>query len=116
MSKHSEPVMAVAFSPDDKTIASGSEDKLIYIWNTETGEAISTLEGHTGKVQFLEFSPDGKYLLSSGGTQIFLWNLETGLPRSFSGQTHQNPRFSLMAHNSLADLLNKFRLWDRIRQ
>lgn len=115
LSKHKEPILSAAFSPDDNTIATGSADKMIYLWNAGTGEVIKTLEGHTGKVQFLEFSPDGKYLLSAGGTQIFLWNLETGTSRTFAGhKTHiWNTRFSPDGTKFLStDLLNKFRLWD----
>lgn len=115
LNRHKEPVISAAFSPDDKIIATGSADKLIYLWKAETGEVLKTFEGHNSKVQFLEFSPDGKYLLSAGGTQIFLWNLETGTSRSFTGhKTHiWNVRFSPDGTHFLStDLLNKFRLWD----
>lgn len=115
LSKHKGPVLSLAISPDDKIIASGSEDKLIYLWNADNGEVLKTLEGHTGKVQFLEFSPDGKYLLSAGGTQIFLWKIENGTSRAFNWhKTHiWNTRFSPDGTKFLStDLLNKFRLWD----
>ena len=115
MDEHKGPVYAAAFSNDDKLIASGAEDKIIYLWSAETGEIVKTLTGHTGKVQFLEFSPDGKSLLSAGGTQLLLWDLESGAYRSFAGhKTHTwNARFSLDGSRfASTDLLNKFRLWD----
>ena len=39
-------VKSVAFSPDGNTIASGSEDKSIKLWNPQTGELILTLDGN----------------------------------------------------------------------
>ena len=34
------------FGPSPHLIMSGSEDGLVYIWDTKTGEVIQTLEGH----------------------------------------------------------------------
>ena len=45
-SGHSNIVMSVAFSPDGNTIASGSEDKSIKLWNPQTGDLIRTLDGN----------------------------------------------------------------------
>ena len=44
---HSGLVFSVAFSPDGKTVVSGSYDKNIKLWNVETGQEIKTLVGHT---------------------------------------------------------------------
>ena len=45
-SGHSRDVMSVAFSPDGITIASGSKDKSIKLWNPQTGDLIRTLDGN----------------------------------------------------------------------
>lgn len=45
-SGHSEDLKSVAFSPDGKTIVSGSGDESIKIWNLETGDLIRTLQGN----------------------------------------------------------------------
>ena len=37
----------MAFSPDGKTLASGSEDKTIKLWDVATGKEQATLKGHT---------------------------------------------------------------------
>jgi WD40 repeat protein/tRNA A-37 threonylcarbamoyl transferase component Bud32 len=72
-------VMSVAISRDAKTLAGGSSDKTIKLWNLETGEEIRTLKGHTSGILQVNFSPDGKTLASgSSDKTIKLWNLATG--------------------------------------
>ena len=71
---HTIEVSSAAFSPDGKTLASGSRDKTIRIWNAKTGEHKHTLNGHIDVVNSIAFSPDGKTIASgsSDGT-ILLW-------------------------------------------
>ena len=73
---HLSGVKSVAFSPDGDTIASGSSDKTVRLWNAGTGKHLRTLTGHTGVVYSLAFSPDGK-TLASGSTDgtVILWEL-----------------------------------------
>ncbi|MGF2036696.1 MAG: hypothetical protein RMZ43_015510 [Nostoc sp. CmiVER01] len=76
---HDRDVWSVSFSPDGKTLASGSGDNTIKLWNLETGKEIRTLTGHHYTVRSVSFSPDGKTLASgSDDKTIKLWNLETG--------------------------------------
>ncbi|QFS43313.1 serine/threonine protein kinase [Nostoc sphaeroides CCNUC1] len=76
---HSNGVTSIAVSPDGKTLASGSQDKTIKLWNLATGKLIRTLTGHSNLVNSVAFSRDGK-TLASGSTDgsIKLWNLATG--------------------------------------
>nr|MDZ8059445.1 ribosome assembly protein 4 [Nostoc sp. EkiNYC01] len=76
---HSSAVISVVFSPDGKTLASGSLDKTIKLWDVSTGKAIKTLTGHSSSVLGVVFSPDGKTLASgSSDKTIKLWDVSTG--------------------------------------
>lgn len=71
---HNSPVRSVAFSPDGQTVASGSKDKTIQLWDVATGALVKTLVGHTDWVWSVAFSPDGQMLASgSEDHTIKLW-------------------------------------------
>jgi WD40 repeat protein/tRNA A-37 threonylcarbamoyl transferase component Bud32 len=76
---HSSWVMAVAISPDSKTVFSSGLDHRILAWDVATGEVKRTITGHTKAVNCLACSPDGQLLLSgSDDDTIKLWQLDTG--------------------------------------
>jgi WD40 repeat protein len=71
----SNPVNAVAISPDGQTIVSGSSDNTIKVWNLHSGELIRTLEGHLRRVYSLTISPDGQTLVSGSADNIKIWGI-----------------------------------------
>ena len=78
---------ALALSPDGKFLATGSgglglgRNAAVQIWEVETMELVAELLGHTGTVHTVAFSPDGKWLVSSGsdGTTL-LWEVNLRAP------------------------------------
>jgi WD40 repeat protein len=74
-------VTAVVFSPDGAALlaASGFGSPSIHRWDVATGEPVDTLEGHRSYVTDLQFTPDGKRLISSSTDQtIRLWDWPEG--------------------------------------
>ena len=72
-------VLILEFSPDGTRLASGSKDKTVRLWGTDTNEELAILQKHTGWINALAFSSDGKKL-ASGSTDktVNLWNTDTG--------------------------------------
>jgi WD40 repeat protein len=70
---HSDVVDAVAFSPDDKIVASGSYDTTVLLWDAQSGDLRKTLS-NAGKVTSVAFSHNG--LTLAGGSwdkTVRLW-------------------------------------------
>ena len=82
-------VFSVAFSPDGKTLASGSRDAPVKLWDIATGLELRSFEGHENTVRSVAFSPDGKIVASgSFDKQVKLWDITNGKElRTFNGHT-----------------------------
>ena len=76
---HAGAVWSVAFSPDGKTLASGSSDQTVHLWEVSSGQCLKTLQGHTSRSRSVAFSPDGKTLASGSDDQtVRLWEVSSG--------------------------------------
>ncbi|MEX2139794.1 MAG: WD40 repeat domain-containing protein [Pirellulales bacterium] len=86
---HAEQVHAVTFSPDGKQVLTGggrvvamtglSTDNSARLWDVTSGKELMRFEGHKAYIHTVEFSPDGKRILTAGrDSTARLWDSDTG--------------------------------------
>jgi eukaryotic-like serine/threonine-protein kinase len=63
---HSADVVAIAFSPDSRRLATASFDRTVKLWDMQTGQDVFTLLGHTAGAVSVAFSPDGNQIVTGG--------------------------------------------------
>jgi WD40 repeat protein len=86
-------VFSVAVSPQDRIVASASQDTTSKLWDIDSGQCLKTLPGHTDWVRSIVFNFNGQTLMSGSIDEtIKLWNVQTGnclktlrIPRPYEG-------------------------------
>jgi len=81
---HTNSVNSVSFSPDGRTLASGSSyDGTVKLWDMVSSQERATLKGHTISVLSVTFSPDGRTLASgSNDRTVKLWDVASGVEKA----------------------------------
>jgi len=75
---HSRPIKDIKFNKDGDFIFTGSNDRLITLWSSETGERIGTFP-HSAAVNSMSVTLDSKYLISGDNTGgCYVWEINTG--------------------------------------
>jgi serine/threonine protein kinase/WD40 repeat protein len=76
---HPKGVQALAWHPEGRLLASGCDDRRIYLWDGDSGVERGVLEGHTWEVRHLAFDSSGDWLASFGfDMTLRLWDVATG--------------------------------------
>ncbi|KAJ7107835.1 hypothetical protein C8R44DRAFT_986937 [Mycena epipterygia] len=116
---HTDEVTSVCFSPDGTRVASGSKDRTLRIWDSETGlPAVEPSGEHTNNIVSVHFSPDGSRIASgSDDGTIRIWDAHTGVLAIGTLNTyHQvssvnfSPSGAHIASGALND--GMMRIWD----
>ena len=85
---HQSSISSVTFSPDGKSILTGSDDKTAKLWSVN-GKLLQTFQGHQNVVTSVAFSPDGNSILTGSADKTAkLWSVNGELLQTFQG--HQN--------------------------
>jgi WD40 repeat protein len=76
LQEHDGEVVALAFSPDKRTLASVGNDGRLILADPSSGEVLFTAKAHPGGAYGVAFSPDGKTLATSGADRcVRVWDL-----------------------------------------
>ena len=114
---HGNVVNSLAFSPDSRFLASGSDDKTVRVWDVSGKRAVHTLEGHKNCIYALAWFPDGKRLISgSDDHTLMIWDPKTGRrikTLTGHGDMVQSVAVSLDGRHIVSGSWDKtLRLWD----
>ncbi|EGG15851.1 WD40 repeat-containing protein [Cavenderia fasciculata] len=84
--EHSAPVLSVRFNYDGQYCMTGSQDRLVRLWNPAKGLRVHTFEGHGYQVLDVAATRDSRFLLSCAEKQLYQWDVATGeIIRKFRG-------------------------------
>jgi WD40 repeat protein len=89
---HTGAVLALAFSPDETTVVTASEDRTVKVWELDkSGQERFTLVGHGDGVSCVTFGPDGTRLATAGHDRsIKVWSAALG-QELFTLRGHDEP-------------------------
>jgi microtubule-associated protein-like 6 len=76
-------ISCISFSPDGGTLAVGSYDRSVYLYNTTDWASIGKCRGHKGRVMHLDFSCDNKNIQSTDDVgELLFWETSTAEQRT----------------------------------
>ena len=68
-----------SFSPDGKVVAAACQDNAVHFWRIKNGKD-AAMSGYAAKPRALTWSPDSKWLLTGGSSEVVGWNFSGGGP------------------------------------
>lgn len=118
---HIHNINALAFSPPGKNhnnlwlAASAVDETAVLVWDITSGQQIAQLDGHTGWIRSIAFTPDGTLATASTDHTIKLWNVQRNeLIHTLSGHTDMVSDIAISPDNRLLASTSRdgtVRLW-----
>jgi WD40 repeat protein len=110
-------VHCLAFSADSTRLLSGSEDRVLRLWDVEGDHRLCRGRGHVGTITGVAFLPDGRQAVTSSQDHtVRVWNLDSGQEiRCLEGHTRPVSGVAVSAngrHAVSGGADNSVRLWD----
>jgi len=78
ISKHTDWITAIQFSPDGELLVTGDRNGGVHVWEAETGNEVMTLSGHNKAISSIDWRTDGRLVLTAS---------EDGMVRTWDGKT-----------------------------
>ncbi len=112
--KHDDAVYALSFTSDGKYLASGGEDKAIYVWDFQSGELVYSIVNNYFPVRALQFLNDDE-ILATSGPDVKLIDMAGNIIKAYGGYTTHiwsfdyNPKIRKLIAGSYSKNIN---IWD----
>jgi WD40 repeat protein len=107
---HPGVIKSLAFSTDGKRFASGSADRIVRVWDTQTKAILFSLEGHSDDVESVEFSENDKTLTSRSEKETITWEVDRGtkLKEIREGQHFEDNRQRAVSRSGRLALVEEY--------
>ncbi len=114
---HSDTLYTAVLSPDHRWVATAGYDRIVRIWNVETGGLAKELPGHNGAVYDLDFDPTGQVIATASADEtIKVWNIASGERLDTYGQCEAE-QYAVRFHPDGRQIIavgadRRIRVWD----
>lgn len=95
---HFSSINAIAVCSHDRLVATASDDRLVKVWDAQTGDLVRTLAGHRREVHSVAFCENGPLVSADVRGRIVFWNVETGqFLYDFQARQHKHDKLLVSA-------------------